>query len=94
LWDLFHNLTTNFFSDLWHVAQQGKLASHFGENFWFRWMQFLGTYQGYRQSGPLTWQLRQTFYYPRTPSLQTPNNTRVISPIQYNPNEETHAHQR
>jgi GT2 family glycosyltransferase len=94
LWDLFHNLTTNILSDLWHAAQQRKLVSHFGEIFWFRWMQFWGTYIGYRQSRPLTWQLRQTFYYPRGTSLQTPNNTRGISHIQYNLNEETHAHQR
>ncbi len=33
--------------------------------FWFRTMQFWGTYQGYRTSGPLTAHLRQTFYYPR-----------------------------
>jgi rhamnosyltransferase len=33
LWDLFHNLTTNILSDLWHTAQQRKLASHFGEIF-------------------------------------------------------------
>jgi rhamnosyltransferase len=94
LWDLFHNLSTNIANDVWHAARQRKLTSHFGEIFWFRWMQFWGTYKGYRQSGPLTWQLRQTFYYPRGTSLQTPSNIRGISPIQYSPNEETHAHQR
>jgi rhamnosyltransferase len=31
----------------------------------FRWKQFWGTYQGYRQSGMLTWDLKRTFYYPR-----------------------------
>ncbi len=94
LWDLFHNLSTNIASDVWHAARQRKVISHFGEIFWFRWMQFWGTYKGYRQSGPLTWQLRQTFYYPRGTRLQTPGNIRGISPIQYLSNEETHAHQR
>ena len=94
LWDLFNNLTTNILSDIWNAARQRKLASHFGEICWFRWMQFWGTYKGYRQSGPLTWQLRQTFYYPRGTSLQSPSNTRLISPIQYQSNEGIHRHER
>jgi glycosyltransferase involved in cell wall biosynthesis len=94
LWDLFHNLTSNIMSDTLHAARQRKLASHFGEICWFRWMQFWGAYKGYRQSGPLTWQLRQTFYYPHGTSLQSPNHTRGISPIQYKPDEGTHTDQR
>jgi CMP-N-acetylneuraminic acid synthetase len=58
-------LTGNITNDLWHAAQKSLLARSLRGIFWFRWMQFWGTYQGYRQSGPLTWQLRQTFYYPR-----------------------------
>ncbi len=51
----------------------------------FRWQQFWGTYHGYRQAGPLTWQLRQTFYYPRiSTSSENPNNQRGVQPIQYN----------
>lgn len=94
LWDLIHNLSTNIASDVWNAAQQRKLVSHLGEIFWFRWMQFWGTYKGYRQSGPLTWQLRQTFYYPRGTNSQTPSPIRGISPIPYRPNEEIHTQQR
>lgn len=94
LWDLFHNLSTNIASDALHAARQRRLAAHFGEIFWFRWMQFWGTYKGYHQSGPLTWQLRQTFYYPRGTKLPAPHNTRDIAPIQYHQNEETHSQQR
>jgi rhamnosyltransferase len=94
LWHLFHNLTTNIFSDIWQAARQHKFTSHLGEIFWFRWMQFWGTYKGYRQSGPLTWQLRQTFYYPRGTILTGPSNTRGVTPIQYNRKEETHSHPR
>ena len=32
--------------------------------FIFRLMQFWGTYRGYAQRGPITTELRQTFYYP------------------------------
>ena len=42
-----------------------------GSIFWFRLAQFWGTYQGFRHSGPLTAQLRQTFYYPRSLSSET-----------------------
>lgn len=83
LWDLFYNLTTNIVSDLVHAARQGSLTARFAEIFWFRWMQFWGTYRGYRQSGPLTWQLRQTFYYPRGAGQLAAPRAREISPIHY-----------
>lgn len=94
LWDFAHHLSSNILSDAWHAARQGKLFAHFAEIFWFRWMQFWGTYKGYRQSGPLTWQLRQTFYYPRGTSLQPTKNVRSISPIRYKPDEDSHSHER
>ncbi len=94
LWDLLHNLTSNILSDAWHAARQRKLFSRFGEICWFRWMQFWGTYKGYRQSGPLTWQLRQTFYYPRGTGLQPASNIRGVTPIQYQPDEGTPTQQR
>lgn len=94
LWDLFHNLSTNIASDISHAAQQHKLITHLGEIFWFRWMQFWGTYKGYRQSGPLTWQLRQTFYYPHAAKTQPSALPREILPIQYDSVEEKRSHER
>jgi rhamnosyltransferase len=94
IWNLLHNLTTNIISDATHAARQGKLSSHWREIFWFRWMQFWGTYQGYRQTGPLTWQLRQTFYYPHGDSLRPSTHPREISPIQYDSIEDRRSHQR
>jgi hypothetical protein len=35
-------------------------------------MQFWGTYRGFAEQGPLTSQLKQTFYYPGT-RAQTPD---------------------
>jgi rhamnosyltransferase len=61
------------------------LSRHWWDILWFRWMQFWGTYRGYRQAGPLTWQLRQTFYYPRQfREEKTLSTTRNIEPIRYN----------
>lgn len=82
LWDLLRLFISNAASDLWHASQQGVLSQHFNSILWFRWMQFWGTYRGYRQSGPLTWQLRQTFYYPQG-FRPTPSNGRNVAPIQY-----------
>jgi len=73
---------TNILSDLLHAARQRVLWKSFASISWFRYNQFWGTYQGYRQSGPLTQQLRQTFYYPHW-SASNPNE-RDVEPIRYN----------
>jgi glycosyltransferase involved in cell wall biosynthesis len=56
---------SNILSDFWHALRQGKLAQSMGSIIWFRIMQFLGTYRGYKHAGPITAQLKRTFYYPR-----------------------------
>ncbi len=75
---------SNIASDAWHATRQGVLWGSLGSIFWFRVMQFWGTYQGYRQSGPLTWQLRQTFYYPRGRGVTREQPVRDVEPIRYN----------
>jgi glycosyltransferase involved in cell wall biosynthesis len=81
--DFIRLFMTNVASDLWHAARQSVILSHVGNIIWFRLMQFWGTYQGYRQAGPLTAQLRQTFYYPR--GLQSVEGAlpRKVDPIDY-----------
>lgn len=83
--DLVRHFLQNVGSD-WREARRQKV---FSKNWWkiasFRWRQFYGTYQGYRQSGPLTWQLKKAFYYPRDPAAgQKQTSQRDIQPIQYN----------
>ena len=82
--DFLRLTTSNIISDLLHAARFGGFWKHFRSIFWFRGMQFWGTYQGYRQTGPLTWQLRQTFYYPNGLKSLKQNRTRKVEPIQYN----------
>jgi hypothetical protein len=85
---------SNAVSDAWHAAHNRSFSRSFRSILWFRWMQFWGTYQGYRQSGPLTWRLRQTFYYPqglistngRSPSQLQPTNR--AAPIEYDQKEQ------
>ena len=75
---------SNIFSDMWYAARQGVLLRSLGSIFWFRLMQFWGTYQGYRHLGPLTWQLQQTFYYPRGIAPTGQAAARNVEPIRYN----------
>jgi len=84
LTDLVRLVVGNIASDAWHAARQRVLRQNLAGILWFRWMQFWGTYQGYRHSGPLTRQLRQTFYYPPGMSAVPRLAPREVEPIQYN----------
>lgn len=64
IYDCARLMMLNILRDLQLAAKAGGLWRHGGSILWFRSMQFWGTYQGYRQSSPLTQALRQTFYYP------------------------------
>ncbi len=82
VYDFLRMTSSNIFNDLWHAARKGVLRRHFASIFWFRFNQFWGTYLGYRKSAELTWNLRQTFYYPRgTDAVDAPR--REVEPIQY-----------
>lgn len=73
----------NVVSDVWHAAHQGVLLSNWKSIFWFRLAQFWGAYQGFRHPGPVTAQLRQTFYYPRGLGDLSTASDRKVSPINY-----------
>jgi len=83
--DLNHLFMQNVISDWKEASRQKVLLHNWLRIAGFRWRQFYGTYQGYRQAGPLTWQLKKAFYYPRDthqPGRQT--GRRDVDPIQYN----------
>jgi glycosyltransferase involved in cell wall biosynthesis len=76
----YHNVVDDFKA----AKQQKVLIRNFSPIIRFRWSQFSGTYHGYRQSGPLTWALRQAFYYPRAVGeIAGEDKKREIEPIQY-----------
>lgn len=82
-YDFLRLTASNILTDSVHAARQRRLLRVFPEICWFRFNQFYGTYLGYRQSAELTWNLRQTFYYPR--GLQAePSQARQVPPIRYN----------
>jgi rhamnosyltransferase len=85
VYDFVRLTSTNILSDLGHALKERVLLRNLSSIFWFRIMQFWGTYQGYRLSGPLTAHLRQTFYYPRGTNennLGSPVE-REVQPIKY-----------
>jgi rhamnosyltransferase len=83
LYDLARLTTTNIVNDLWHALVQRKLLTNLPSVFWFRWMQFYGTWLGYHQPGLVDAQLRETFYYPRG-RHKAETNQREVEPIRYN----------
>ena len=82
IYDFVRLTVTNILSDLSHATRQRAFWHSFTSIFWFRSNQFWGTYQGYRQSGPVTQQLRQTFYYPHWSTSES--EKREVEPIRYN----------
>lgn len=83
LWDFLRLVSTNIANDIWQAWRERVLWINLRSILWFRWMQFWGTYQGYRHSGPVTWQLRRTFYYPRETRSPSQIRPRSVKPIQY-----------
>jgi glycosyltransferase involved in cell wall biosynthesis len=83
VYDFVRLTTTNILSDLGHAAHERVFLQNLPSIFWFRTMQFWGTYQGYRTSGPLTAHLRQTFYYPRGMDALSEPRQRDVQPIEY-----------
>jgi len=83
-YDFVRMASANIASDLWHAAKQNVFWKSAASIFWFRTMQFWGTYRGYRQSAELTWHLRQTFYYPHGREMAEEAQARKVEPIRYN----------
>lgn len=81
-YDFIRLTTMNILSDLWHAAREGRLWKNMPSIFWFRVQQFHGTRLGYRESGLLTPQLRDTFYYARE-RKPSENSSRDVEPIRY-----------
>jgi rhamnosyltransferase len=62
----------NVLGDYREATSGGLLARYALDIPRFRIAQFLGTYQGFAQSGPVTEALRRRFYYPASEAAQSP----------------------
>jgi len=83
IYDFLRLTTMNILSDLSHAARERVLWKNLPSILWFRFMQFHGTRMGYRESGLLTPQLRETFYYARARKPKD-GAKRDVEPIRYN----------
>jgi len=83
LWDFWQFMIKNITSDLRQAALGKCISANLGSIIWFRAMQFWGTYQGFHRSSLLTWQLRQTFYYPHGIRSGRQSTERDADPVQY-----------
>lgn len=82
IYDFLRLALTNIFSDLWHAARERVLLKNLPSILWFRFMQFHGTRMGHRESGLVTPQLRETFYYARE-RIERQGEKRDVEPIRY-----------
>ena len=81
--DLIRLYLSNVASDMWHATLKRVFIKNLWPILWFRWVQFWGTYRGFAISGPLTGQLKRTFFYPRGFNHSSKDTQRTLMPIDY-----------
>jgi len=82
-WNLVRLGVSSTVSDWIQARREGVLRQVWKSILWFRWRQYLGTYQGYNFSGEIDAQLHQTFYYPPGSLENKKPPPRRIQPIDY-----------
>jgi glycosyltransferase involved in cell wall biosynthesis len=74
---------SNIFSDLRSAFSDQRFLQVSWSILWFRWMQFLGTYLGFRHIGPVTDEVIRAFYYPQQDRSIGHGEQRELGPIDY-----------
>ena len=84
IFDFLRLWSGNSINDLRVAFKEKAGIKNFRSILLFRWLQFWGTYHGYRESGSLTWKLKKAFYYPRLIEKETNDReNRNLEPICY-----------
>lgn len=65
-WNFIHLFASNALADLGHARREGAMFRRFWDIVSFRFLQFFGTYKGYRQSSLSNAEMRRRFYYPKS----------------------------
>lgn len=89
LWDLVRFLCANIISDYGHSLRGNDLLRNITGIPVFRMMQFWGAYKGFSNRGPVSDQLKRTFYYPNKKTddaKRDPNGNAKMQRIQYSDN--------
>jgi len=95
--DFLRLFVQNVLSDYRKAIDNGCTSRDFMDVPIFRLIQFWGTYQGFRETGPVTSQLKQTFYYPnrdKTNQYNKRSNQRNPMLIDYKTEERTFRENR
>jgi rhamnosyltransferase len=74
---------SNVRRDLHQAILDRQLFEALWEVLWFRWMQFMGTYAGFRHAGPVTDEVIQAFYYPNDVARPIRDDSRGREAIDY-----------
>lgn len=83
LWNFLRLCLSSTTSDLFQARRESVLKEHWKSILWFRFLQYWGTYQGYRYSGKIDAQLHRAFYYPPGILTEKTSAPRKIAPIDY-----------
>jgi len=70
-------------ADLSQAYKDKKLFSEWADILLFRFLQYLGTWRGYRYSGKVDSQLHKQFYYPPHILSEKVSTARAVEPIEY-----------
>lgn len=82
-WDFLRLYASNGLSDCRFAFAGKALRRELWRILWFRFMQFWGTYRGFAIAGPLTSQLKYTFYYPRARATDMSEMDHARSKVDY-----------
>jgi glycosyltransferase involved in cell wall biosynthesis len=83
LWNFLRLWLSSTYMDLLRAKRERVLDATWRSIFWFRFLQYAGTYQGYHYSGRIDSQLHQTFYYPPGILTEKTPAPRDVARIEY-----------
>jgi glycosyltransferase involved in cell wall biosynthesis len=81
--DLLNLTISNIINDLRSAFVDRRFTKVFWSVVWFRTMQYLGTYLGFRHGGPVTDEVIRAFYYPEEVTGRREETKRPVDPIDY-----------
>ncbi|MBN1668060.1 MAG: glycosyltransferase family 2 protein [Anaerolineales bacterium] len=83
LWNFARLWLSTTWSDLLQARREQGLPRHWRSILWFRWLQYLATYRGYRYAGKIDAHLHRAFYYPPGILDDKSPAPRRVAPIDY-----------
>jgi glycosyltransferase involved in cell wall biosynthesis len=81
--DLLNLTISNIINDLRSAVVDRRFTKVFWSVVWFRTMQYLGTYLGFRHGEPVTDEVIRAFYYPEEVMGRREETKRPVDPIDY-----------